>query len=223
MVAFAVRSWLLNNSDSNPTFTQQEQVAPQQRAITATSVQNSQASSENNLNSVVLASIRGVDISKKEETYIEELQFQLKNKKKSPVALSNQEFEVIAKKVTDKQTDSKKQIATINTYNKIHIPTQEQESLQNTVSQLVENSLKKTDSNEKQTEQKKLVKSLNNEADVRQNEMRTIVVRSGDTLSSISQRAYGDGALFHKIYRANPSIVNNPHRIYPGQILRVPL
>lgn len=47
-------------------------------------------------------------------------------------------------------------------------------------------------------------------------------VRSGDTLSGIAQRAYGNGALWYAIYDANRNIVNNPHLIYPGQVLNVP-
>jgi nucleoid-associated protein YgaU len=51
-------------------------------------------------------------------------------------------------------------------------------------------------------------------------------VRSGDTLSAIALRAYGDGseASWRKIYDANRSeIGDDPDRITPGQVLCIPI
>lgn len=48
------------------------------------------------------------------------------------------------------------------------------------------------------------------------------VVRSGDTLWAIAKTNYGDGALYPRIVRANPSIVD-PDKIVTGQVLRVPI
>ncbi len=64
---------------------------------------------------------------------------------------------------------------------------------------------------------------LEEEAEVRQNEMRLITVVRGDTLSLIAQRSYGDPLLYPKIFDANPSILVDPDKIYPGMRLRVPL
>ncbi len=245
MVAFALRSWLLNNSDSTqPQMSPQKenieelsiaipQIVPEPEVVPVSTpiIKSTQKFSENNLNSVVLDSIYNVDTSQTETGYIEELQFQLENNQPpSLTTFNNPELEAMVKHVADQSINTKKTNSIMDIYNKVHISPQQQEDLQNTVSLLVERSMKPTDkkkpisdSENKQLEQKTLVESLNNEATVRKNEMRTIVVISGDTLSSIAKRAYGDGNLFHKIYRANPVIMNNPNRIYPGQILRVPL
>jgi hypothetical protein len=48
-------------------------------------------------------------------------------------------------------------------------------------------------------------------------------VRSGDTLRSIAQSFYGDPKLFMRIFYANPHQLSDPNRMFPGQILRVPL
>ncbi|HHD74281.1 MAG TPA: LysM peptidoglycan-binding domain-containing protein [Nitratifractor sp.] len=69
----------------------------------------------------------------------------------------------------------------------------------------------------------KLKKELKAEAETRQAEMRFIVVKKGDTLSSIANRAYGRASAYTKIYAANPDIVRNPNRIYVGMRLRVPV
>ncbi len=45
----------------------------------------------------------------------------------------------------------------------------------------------------------------------------------GDTLYDIADRVYSDGWLYHKIYEANPQVLNNPDSIKPAQRLRVPL
>jgi len=57
----------------------------------------------------------------------------------------------------------------------------------------------------------------------RQKEMRFIVVKRGDTLSSLAYRAYGRASAYVKIYKANPDLVKNPNRIYVGMRLRVPV
>ena len=61
------------------------------------------------------------------------------------------------------------------------------------------------------------------EAKQRAQEMRFIVVKKGDTLGSIANRAYGRASAYVKIYKANPDIVRNPNRIYIGMKLRVPI
>ena len=63
--------------------------------------------------------------------------------------------------------------------------------------------------------------SISKEIKVRTNEMRIIVVKPGDTLNKISQRAYGDANSYQKIFDANPDI-KRADRIYVGQKLRIP-
>jgi immunoglobulin-like protein involved in spore germination/LysM domain-containing protein len=48
-------------------------------------------------------------------------------------------------------------------------------------------------------------------------------VVAGDTLWSIAQANYGDGALHTRIVRANPAQITDPDKIYPGQVLRIPM
>ncbi len=69
----------------------------------------------------------------------------------------------------------------------------------------------------------KYKKALDENAQERANESRFIVVKRGDTLSSLALKAYGRAAAFKKIYKANPELVKNPNRIYIGMKLRVPM
>lgn len=47
-------------------------------------------------------------------------------------------------------------------------------------------------------------------------------VVSGDTLSGISKKYYGDANKYMKIFEANKPMLSNPDKIYPGQKLRIP-
>ena len=58
---------------------------------------------------------------------------------------------------------------------------------------------------------------------VRSNEMRTIIVQKGDTLSKIAKRAYDNYDAYVKIFEANPEVIKNPNQIFVGQRLRIPL
>jgi LysM repeat protein len=51
---------------------------------------------------------------------------------------------------------------------------------------------------------------------------RTYTVRSGDTLSSIAQRFYGNSADWAWLYHVNSSVVHNPNSIYVGEVLKIP-
>lgn len=67
------------------------------------------------------------------------------------------------------------------------------------------------------------ISALKKEATTHAKEIRFIVVKRGDTLSSIAQRAYGRASAYVKIYKANPELIKNPNRIYVGMKLRVPV
>jgi nucleoid-associated protein YgaU len=51
---------------------------------------------------------------------------------------------------------------------------------------------------------------------------RTYTVVSGDTLSKIAQREYGDASQWKRIYEANKDTIKNPDLIYPGQTFKIP-
>ena len=53
---------------------------------------------------------------------------------------------------------------------------------------------------------------------------KTYIVRQGDDLSKISERAYGDGSLSRLIYDANRNVIgSDPGSLLPGQILYIPI
>lgn len=49
------------------------------------------------------------------------------------------------------------------------------------------------------------------------------VIKSGDTLSGIAAKYYGQGSLYPRIFEANREVIKNPDLIYPGQKIRIPL
>ncbi|MBT8131704.1 MAG: LysM peptidoglycan-binding domain-containing protein [Gammaproteobacteria bacterium] len=51
----------------------------------------------------------------------------------------------------------------------------------------------------------------------------TYVVQSGDTLSKLAKKYYGDAMQYPKIFEANRDILSDPNRINVGQKLRIPL
>ena len=51
---------------------------------------------------------------------------------------------------------------------------------------------------------------------------KTYTVESGDTLSGISKKMYGDANKYQRIFEANQPMLKDPDKIYPGQVLRIP-
>lgn len=47
-------------------------------------------------------------------------------------------------------------------------------------------------------------------------------IQSGDTLSGIAKRHYGDAMQYMKIFEANKGVIEDPNKIYPGQKIRIP-
>jgi len=47
-------------------------------------------------------------------------------------------------------------------------------------------------------------------------------VESGDTLGAIAKRFYGSAGKYMIIFEANRPMLEDPNRIYPGQVLRIP-
>ena len=51
---------------------------------------------------------------------------------------------------------------------------------------------------------------------------RTYTVKSGDTLSGIAKEQLGDAKAYMKIFEANRDQLNDPDKIKPGQVLKIP-
>ena len=51
-------------------------------------------------------------------------------------------------------------------------------------------------------------------------QMYTVV--SGDSLSKIAKKFYGDAMKYPAIFDANKPMLKDPDKIYPGQVLRIP-
>ena len=49
-----------------------------------------------------------------------------------------------------------------------------------------------------------------------------VIIRRGDNLWTVARRNYGAGIRYTTIFDANRDQVRNPHRIYPGQVLKMP-
>ena len=47
-------------------------------------------------------------------------------------------------------------------------------------------------------------------------------VASGDSLSAIAQKVYGDPGKYNAIFEANKPMLSDPNKIYPGQVLFIP-
>lgn len=48
------------------------------------------------------------------------------------------------------------------------------------------------------------------------------IIRRGETLWAIATRVYGDGSQYPRIVRANPDLIAQPERIFPGQVFDLP-
>ena len=52
--------------------------------------------------------------------------------------------------------------------------------------------------------------------------MKIYEVISGDSLSKIAKREYGNANEWKRIYEANRDLLKDPDKIYPGQKLKIP-
>jgi nucleoid-associated protein YgaU len=50
----------------------------------------------------------------------------------------------------------------------------------------------------------------------------TYEVKSGDSLSKIAKRVYGNASAWKKIFEANRDVLKDPDKIFPGQKLKIP-
>ena len=49
------------------------------------------------------------------------------------------------------------------------------------------------------------------------------VIKSGDSLSKIAKKYYGNAMEYPKLFEANREVIEDPDLIYPGQKIRIPL
>jgi nucleoid-associated protein YgaU len=47
-------------------------------------------------------------------------------------------------------------------------------------------------------------------------------IASGDTLSAIAKKFYGNGSDYPRIFEANKEVIKDPNKIYVGQKIRIP-
>ena len=47
-------------------------------------------------------------------------------------------------------------------------------------------------------------------------------VVSGDSLSAIAKREYGNASEWKRIFEANRDVIKDPNKIFPGQKLKIP-
>ena len=52
--------------------------------------------------------------------------------------------------------------------------------------------------------------------------MRTYTVAKGDTLAHIAKHCYGKAGRWREIFEANRDQLEDPDRIFPGQVLKIP-
>lgn len=50
----------------------------------------------------------------------------------------------------------------------------------------------------------------------------TYTIEKGDTLSKIAKDHYGKSSAWHQIFEANRDTIDDPDRIFPGQVIKLP-
>lgn len=155
------------------------------------------------------ASINQADI----ELIVKTVMLQMQQQSKKPLEVQLKEVE--------HRNYQHKPLEKTNHYNKIILTNSQTNSVQN--SSLVELSSELEEITTQIDEPSSTYnESIKKEIHFRENEMRVIVVQSGDTLSKLAKKAYGDYKAYPKIFEANPEVIKNPNQIFVGQRLRIP-
>ncbi len=117
-------------------------------------------------------------------------------------------------------TQSNHTLAQTDYYNKVRISLSSEKAIENQIQQQVNLLIQPKKANKETI----YLKTLKKESHVRSNEVRSIVLKKGDTLWALAKRAYGKGDLYPKILKANPQITKkNIKRLQLGTVIRVPL
>ena len=67
-----------------------------------------------------------------------------------------------------------------------------------------------------------IVADIKVDPNAQQQKQMTYTVKSGDTLSKIAREHLGDANAYMKIFEANKDQLNDPDKIKPGQVLKIP-
>jgi|JI10StandDraft_1071094.scaffolds.fasta_scaffold954337_2 nucleoid-associated protein YgaU len=65
--------------------------------------------------------------------------------------------------------------------------------------------------------------SVDSTAEMIAPEFTSYTIASGDTLSKIAKEHYGKSGAWRDIFEANRDTIENPDRIYPGQVIKLPV
>jgi hypothetical protein len=135
--------------------------------------------------------------------------------KKNKQSQSSLEKELLDAELVE---DEKQTLKESNHYNKVVLSAKNESS----ESKLIKLN-KDLEKSNKEIKLSKYEKALKPEIATRSNEMRIIIVKKGDSLSKLAQKAYGNKFAYKKIFKANPEIIKNPNQIFVGQKIRIPL
>jgi nucleoid-associated protein YgaU len=146
----------------------------------------------------------------------------LENSLKELSADTTQEKETLAHKEIKKLDNIKAQSddANIDHYNKVVIQNSKYSDAQ--IDQISKQIGSIVDDITQNRVSSTYTQKIKKEVNVREDAMRIVVVKRGDTLSKIALRAYGSVKGYKKIFEANKELIKNPNHIYVGQKLRVP-
>ncbi len=108
----------------------------------------------------------------------------------------------------------KKTLEGTDYYNKVSLESIKQNNLQSQINQFIDNN---------GTKENIYFETLKVESFIRENEVRSIVLKRGESIWMLAKRAYGTGFSYHKIMKANPHITEKSAKyLKPGTIIRVP-
>ena len=68
----------------------------------------------------------------------------------------------------------------------------------------------------------KTAEQIKQEQQNEENKEKSYTVKAGDTLSKIAKNVYGNANEWDKIYQANQEILQSPHKIQIGQVIKIP-
>ena len=112
------------------------------------------------------------------------------------------------------KTPSNTKLETTDYYNKVALDINSNDLLQKQINQFIDS---------KDKEKTIYIETLKEESNVRNNEVRSIVLKQGETIWMLAKRAYGSGFKYHKIMAANPQITEkNAKYLKIGTRIRVP-